>query len=351
MFNVKKYFRLSISILFIATLLFSSSTLFSNPVYQIQQLKDKAKRGDKRAQYKLGFAYMSGNSIDYNRGKALQWLKKAAAQNYYNAWYRLGEMYYDRVFGIHDYSRSYKWFYKPAIRNHGVSQYKLALLYLNGNGVTQNYSKALIWAARAKNNGVAHAAALVNQIQSKMTTVASSSAVAIRQAPPTTVPKLIPSKPPTIATPPAIKALDISSILSIGKWTINGSPSNYLPSKKTQCVTIRNKIRCTSEVKEIKKSGYTASFRIISLITNFSPDSKFTIRYRNKYTSVVYDKADAGSKTNIQDDDTNDEYVSQAKGPRLGMGSKVFSLQCQAVKSKKINCFKPDDSKLVFTKR
>ncbi len=349
MFNFKKYFRLSISILFIAVLLLSSFTLFSNAVYQIQQLKDKAKRGDKRAQYKLGFAYMSGNSVDYNRGKALQWLKKSAAQNYYNAWYRLGEMYYDRVFGIHDYTRSYKWFYKPAIRNHGVSQYKLALLYFNGNGVTRNYSKALIWAARAKNNGVAHAAALVNQIQSKMTTVASSTIPTIRQAAPTALPKFIPNKPVTVA--PTVKALDISSILSIGKWSINGSPSNYLPSKNTQCVTIRNKIRCTSGIKEIKKSGYTASFRIISLITNFSPDSKFTIRYRNKYTSVVYDKPETGPKTSTQDDDTNDEFVSQTKGPRLGMGNKVFSLQCKAVKSKKIHCFKPDFSKLIFTKR
>ncbi len=349
--DFKGHFRFHFLILFTSALFFHSVSGFSNlgNSYQIEKLKIKAEKGDKRAQYLLGYAYMSGNSIDYSRRQALIWLKRAAAQNYYNAWYRLGEMHYDSIFGMHNYTRSFKWFFKPALKNHGISQYNVALLYFKGNGVTQNSSKALIWATRAKKNGVAHAAALVYRIQEKMTASARRTVTKPKNNTPS-----ITNRKPTIATTAKVapKQIDVPGILSIGKWILNGNPSDYLPSTNTKCSTIRHKIRCISEIKKIKKSGYSANYRIVSLITNFGPEAKFTIRYRNKYTSIIRKKSTEDiEEDEDQDDDTNEEDTSTLRGPRLGVDNKVFQFQCRALKSNQIRCFKADNSRLTFTKR
>ena len=194
---------------------------------QLKQLISKANKGEKRAQYKLGLSYMSGNAVNYNPRKAVHWFKKSATQNYYQSWYRLGEMYFDKVYGMQNYRTSFKWLFKPALHNHSISQYKIALLYFEGKGVAQNNEKALIWATRAKNNNIVRASALLYQIERKIARMAIKSRrrIAARQKSlkkhsisAASSAKTIPSSASTatrVRTPS--KILSFASVLSLGK--------------------------------------------------------------------------------------------------------------------------------------
>jgi len=306
-----------------------SSAAFSS---SISHIVTKANLGDKRAQYELGLAYMTGQELSYNPKKAIRWFKKSAAQNYYKAWYRLGEMNFDKVFGIGNYRAAYKWYFKPAKKGHGVSQYKLALLYYRGKGTARNYSKALIWAARAKKNGIPTAAALISRINAGLMK-------SVLKSPENRAPSRKNQQAGIVRS--AAKVSDPSNVpemLFHGLWKMNGRASDYLPSKSTKCITIRNKMRCTSRSRKVTlEGGYIANFQIVSLIESFRPQAKFAIRYRNKYLSI--------KKTIANSSGSESENI-----PKLGMGDKIFRLSCKALSRKVIRCLKEDNSAIQFTR-
>ena len=329
-------------------LVFSSSLVFSYTIFdqRNKQLLVKASAGDKRAQYKLGVAYMTGTSVKFNRAKAIQWFKKAAAQSYRKAWYRLGELHYEKRYRMRNYSSSFKWFLKAAEKNHGISQYYVALQYYKGRGVSQKYSKALAWATRARKNGVDEAADLLQKINSNIPpTLAVKPKVKSRVKPkvqPATNSKAKPelkiasktSRKPQTEGPRKVSKLDVRKLLYVGSWNQNGKPSDYVPSISNQCINLNQKIRCTSRRIRDRRNQYTADFRIVSLITNFQPKGEFTIRYRKKYVMV-----------------TRDDPKQKIAVPGLGLGDHVLKLKCRILGKDHINCEKPDHSVVQFTKK
>ncbi len=64
-------------------------------------LRDAARRGDARAQAKLGFAYATGRGVPQNYSVAVIWYRRAAQQGNATAQYPLGLMY-DRGQGVHE---------------------------------------------------------------------------------------------------------------------------------------------------------------------------------------------------------------------------------------------------------
>nr|WP_315117419.1 tetratricopeptide repeat protein [uncultured Neisseria sp.] len=87
-----------------------------------------ASEGDIEAQYKLGFQYRYGGSVD-------QW---------------------DPSFGI-DYKQALSLFRKLAEQGHADAQFQLAQMYNDGVGVTQNDVLAIYWYRKAAEQGVASA--------------------------------------------------------------------------------------------------------------------------------------------------------------------------------------------------
>ncbi len=177
--------KFNILIAAILLLIFVTSPLYSYTIFdqRTKALISQAKAGDKRAQYKLGLAYLRGTTVKYNRYRARNWLRKSAAQNYYKAWYTLGEMHFTSKYRMRNYRVAFRWFMKAAKNNHGQSQYYIALHYFTGKGVARKNYSALIWAARAKKNGVVEAADLLSAIQLKISRVSSQTKLrAVRKA-------------------------------------------------------------------------------------------------------------------------------------------------------------------------
>jgi len=173
---IRAGFLIVLSFVFILT----STSLYSYTIFdqRTKQLAAKASAGDKRAQYKLGLAYLRGTTVKYNRYTARKWLTLSAAQNYYKASYTLGEMHYTSKYRMRNYRTSFRWFMKAAKFNHGHSQYYIALHYFMGKGVARKKFTALIWAARAEKNGVAEAKDLLSAIHVEIVRVSKQAKLA-----------------------------------------------------------------------------------------------------------------------------------------------------------------------------
>lgn len=425
------------------------TSLYSYTIFdqRTKELVLLANTGDKRAQYKLGRAYLRGTTVKYNRHTAYAWLKKSAAQNYYKAWYSLGKMRYTSKYNMQNYTMAFRWFMKAAKQNHGQSQYYIALMYFSGNGISKQNYKAMVWAVRAKRNGAGEASDLLSAIQfrisqltakgqrvssirakrkmklaakRKLRAVAKAKAKAKRKArlaanakaatkrkrallakrklramvkakaaaKSKLARKKIKTRMRTIAKAKAdeIKAnseakvsaslrakmrlkelilaasnakektlsatgsvatnlqslkkpafdfmniLDVRTLLYGEKWAQNGNPSDYIPSALNQCIESENSINCISRRIRQKLDGYTVHFSIISTIGEFRAKGEFTIRHRKNYLLVL-----------------GDSPKSKTKMPVLGVSSKVNQLYCRLLNKTRIECLKPDRSKVVLT--
>lgn len=99
------------------------------PKPNIEELRQKAEKGDSVAQTMLGVEYMKGDQVEKDLDKAIEWWKKAAEKGYAEAEYKLGVCYHFG-FGI---KKSHKlaryWYEKAANQQHKSA--KVALKTLN----------------------------------------------------------------------------------------------------------------------------------------------------------------------------------------------------------------------------
>lgn len=99
------------------------------PKLNIEDLRQKAEKGDSVAQTMLGVEYMKGDQVEKDLDKAIEWWKKAAEKGYAEAEYKLGVCYHFG-FGI---KKSHKlaryWYEKAANQQHKSA--KVALKTLN----------------------------------------------------------------------------------------------------------------------------------------------------------------------------------------------------------------------------
>ena len=64
------------------------------PKLNIEDLRQKAEKGDSVAQTMLGVEYMKGDQVEKDLDKAIEWWKKAAEKGYAEAEYKLGVCYH-----------------------------------------------------------------------------------------------------------------------------------------------------------------------------------------------------------------------------------------------------------------
>ena len=115
--------------------------------------EEAAEAGDAGAAYKIGAAYMDGQSVSHSFEKGLEWLHKAADLGDARAMGDLGSAY-DWGFGVkQDRAEAAKWFEKGALRGHPASQYNVGVLYEEGEGVEKDVVKAYMYYILANENG------------------------------------------------------------------------------------------------------------------------------------------------------------------------------------------------------
>ena len=99
------------------------------PKLNIEDLRQKAEKGDSVAQTMLGVEYMKGDQVEKDLDKAIEWWKKAAEKGYAEAEYKIGVCYHFG-FGI---KKSHKlaryWYEKAANQQHKSA--KVALQTIN----------------------------------------------------------------------------------------------------------------------------------------------------------------------------------------------------------------------------
>ncbi len=157
----------------------------------LQETREKAKKGDSRALYKLGLHYASGtedippdfkrarqcfqqaaasgyapaisrlgdlyytgDGVNQNDEHALQWYEKAAGQGFHMAMMQAGRMYYLGRGTQQDFTRARDYFYHVAMtrenffmvqRYNSLARQYMGQLYERGEGVPQNLQEARHW--------------------------------------------------------------------------------------------------------------------------------------------------------------------------------------------------------------
>lgn len=144
---MKKYFILFLVMIAAITIIYSEIK---------PELIQKAKNGDKIAQFKLGYSYSRNN----NNEEAVKWFKKSAKQGYLNAQSYLAS-YYKWGVGVKKnieksnfwYKKAYKSYKKKALEGDVSSQVFIAACYQRGEGVKKNTKKAIKWYKKAMKQG------------------------------------------------------------------------------------------------------------------------------------------------------------------------------------------------------
>ncbi|SFT43610.1 hypothetical protein SAMN05444141_101540 [Pseudovibrio denitrificans] len=111
------------------------------------------KTGDKKLQFQLAIAYLSGTGVPEDRAKAAVWLRKAASQGLADAQYILARMHYFGDGVPQDYAKAAEWYRKVALQGDSAAQYLLARMHYDGDGVPQDYITAYMWVNMAAASG------------------------------------------------------------------------------------------------------------------------------------------------------------------------------------------------------
>ena len=121
----------------------------------LAKLAESAKRGDARAQDRLGLAYLLGTGVDKDRAVARKWLLRSAAQGYAYAEFRLGFIYEEGMGVATNPAEAVRWYRKSAGHGNIAACYNLGRLYQAGKDVRKNDVQAEKWFRIAAEHGLA----------------------------------------------------------------------------------------------------------------------------------------------------------------------------------------------------
>ena len=128
--------------------------LYDKTFYEILE---KAQRGDAKAQENLGYLYAIGRGVPKNYAEAVKWYRLAAEQGYAKGQLRLGVMY-DNGGGVpEDDTEAVKWYRLAAEQGYARAQFNLGNMYAKGEGVPEDDTEAVKWYRLATEQGYASA--------------------------------------------------------------------------------------------------------------------------------------------------------------------------------------------------
>ena len=107
---------------------------------EIKTVTPAARRGDVRAQYRLGHVYGDANPAFRDYKSALKWYRKAADQGHIGAQYATGNFHANGLGTGQNYHRASEWFLLAGgLGRHRDAQFALGDLYFHGRGVPHSY--------------------------------------------------------------------------------------------------------------------------------------------------------------------------------------------------------------------
>lgn len=348
-------FTLIASTLFVIQQANSADTIFDK---RFERWKKQAEAGDKRAQYKLGNAYLRGNGVKLDMKQAINWFTKSANQNYIKAAHKLGHIYYSSK-NSRKYKLGFQWFLKAANKKYAPSQYYLGRMYFEGKGVKRDLDRALLWAKRAEQQQLIKAKILITEIHEAMGRVAKKRVasnpppapkIKTQPTPEPRIPTKITSKntddhePPTTITPketrPPVQMntplFGTRKIVTSGNWILNGKPAEHMPSILTKCESTGAEVKCNTDRLKGENVAYSAHYEVESVFSAFNSKGTFNAKYRINYLFVLPEDPD---------DPEPDEDL-----PALGWQKSYTKLRCRVLGNDKIHCFTDDFKVERFTK-
>lgn len=118
--------------------------------------EDLAKKGNKVAQYNLGYIYSKGLGVKINFKQSFEWYEKAflqyedlAKKGDAEAQNKIGDMYFYEQGVGQDYKKAALWYEKAANQGHKIAQYNTAYLYKK----SYKSEKAIKWYEKSANQG------------------------------------------------------------------------------------------------------------------------------------------------------------------------------------------------------
>ncbi|HEX9596242.1 MAG TPA: tetratricopeptide repeat protein, partial [Anaerolineales bacterium] len=137
------------------------------------EMKLHAERGDHKAQFLIGFSYLTGeyrdgSPVEKNHEKALKWIRLSAEGGYSYAQFHIGGMYQQGIGVAKDDVLAAKWFLEAAKTGNIKARTNIAGLYYEGTGIKQDFEKAYAWASLAAYKGNENAKTLVQLIVPKL---------------------------------------------------------------------------------------------------------------------------------------------------------------------------------------
>lgn len=119
----------------------------------LEELRERAERGDPAAQVELGARYHRGKGVGQDLARARRWYGRAAEQGNAVGQFNLGVLY---AFGDgipKDPGEALKWYLRAAQTGYPSAQFNLGVLYATGEGVTKDGREAARWYRKAAERG------------------------------------------------------------------------------------------------------------------------------------------------------------------------------------------------------
>jgi TPR repeat protein len=110
----------------------------------IEQERKAAEQGEMEAQFKLGYAYLTGSGVRQDYAQADEWFRKAADRSP-GALYYLAVMSRDGLGVPQDHAKAAQLFRGAADRGSPNAQAELGNLYVTGKGLLQDYVEGHKW--------------------------------------------------------------------------------------------------------------------------------------------------------------------------------------------------------------
>ena len=147
------------TLILLSTLLFTYSSFSVADWFTSSETKElitKADAGDKDAQFKVGYAYDSGNGAPSSSDNAKKYYRMAAQHGHVEAQNSLGSMYQAEK----NYIEAKSWYELAFAQNHPMATNSLGQLYDLGLGIPQDRNKGFELYSRSADLG--HARAMWN---------------------------------------------------------------------------------------------------------------------------------------------------------------------------------------------
>jgi TPR repeat protein/actin-like ATPase involved in cell morphogenesis len=124
----------------------------------VEELRERATKGNAEAQFQLGCCYASGNGVAKDEVEAVAWFRRAADSGFAQAQFQLGACYaLGNGVPAKDPASAARLFRKAAEQGDANGQAQLGDCYAEGIGVAQDYAEAVKWFRKAADQGDAYA--------------------------------------------------------------------------------------------------------------------------------------------------------------------------------------------------